>query len=47
MIQYLSYKLSPLIPVYGSTREKLELQDVNSIAKGDPRQSFRVGMENH
>ncbi|MBW2003747.1 MAG: cyclase family protein [Deltaproteobacteria bacterium] len=47
MIQYLSYKLSPLIPVYGSTMEKLELREVRSIASGDPCQTYWIGMENH
>lgn len=47
MIQCLSYKLSPFIPVYGSTREKLDLREVKSIAKGDSCQTFWFCMKNH
>ena len=47
MKRYLSYKLSPLIPGYGSIGQKLELCKINSIAKGDSCNTFKIGMENH
>lgn len=47
MIRYLSYKLSPFIPAYGSTRQRLEVREVKSIASGDSCQTFWIGMENH
>ena len=47
MKKYLSYKLSPLIPAYGSIGQKLELYKINSIAKGDSCNTFKIGMENH
>jgi kynurenine formamidase len=47
VIKFLSYKLSPTTPAYGSKRIELQLQSIKSIASGDSCQTYWIGIENH
>ncbi len=46
-IEFLSYPLKPVNPVYGEQSKKLNLKPVKSIATGDSCNVFRLELENH
>lgn len=47
MIKFLSHKISPLMPAYGSTAEKIAFKQASSIGKDSSCRLFRFGMNNH
>ena len=47
MIRYLSHKLLPINPVYGSSSAKIEMRRVKSQANGDSSEEYWLGFQNH
>jgi len=47
VIKYLSYKLTPIIPVYGESRKSLFFRRIKSIDLGDSCSTRWIGFENH